>query len=219
MDSIRLEASTGNAQVDQILSGIVGIYETVFPGRVRGYYLAGSYADGSAVPAGSDIDLYLLFKEPLTQEEEEKARRIRRHCERICPVELELPVRSEAHLRENAPGIKCASRLIYGEDIRDAIPLPDFDTYLRQVTQAPLLHSARLRNRGPERSPLRFPLDAPDPSDEFCGYVETKKDPDGREWRSTKPLVHTVGWAATGTIGLEARQEVRDAAKQALSLA
>ena len=53
MAAIALLTSTGQRSVDGILRGVVGLFEAVFPDRVRGYYLGGSYADGTAVPASS----------------------------------------------------------------------------------------------------------------------------------------------------------------------
>lgn len=50
MNEISLINSTGNRQVDDILRGIVGLFEMAFPNRIRGYYLCGSYIDGSAIP-------------------------------------------------------------------------------------------------------------------------------------------------------------------------
>jgi hypothetical protein len=47
MSKIRLQNTTGNSQVDRILQEIVGLYETVFPGYIRAYYVIGSDADGS----------------------------------------------------------------------------------------------------------------------------------------------------------------------------
>jgi len=61
MDSISLENGTGNQLIDNILRGIVGIFEVLFPAQVRGFYLIGSYANRSALPT-SDLDLIIVFK-------------------------------------------------------------------------------------------------------------------------------------------------------------
>jgi Nucleotidyltransferase domain len=77
---IALASSTGQPQIDEIIRGIIGLFETVFPGRIRGCYLVGSYADGSAV-ALSDIDLRVVFKEGFADSaEEEQVRRVRGYC-------------------------------------------------------------------------------------------------------------------------------------------
>jgi hypothetical protein len=61
MKSISLLHSTGHREVDGILEGVVGLFELLFPGRVSGYYLTGSFSDGTAIP-GSDIDMSVLFR-------------------------------------------------------------------------------------------------------------------------------------------------------------
>ena len=61
MDSISLENYTGNQLIDNILRGIVGIFEALFPDQIRGCYLIGSYANRSALPT-SDLDLIIIFK-------------------------------------------------------------------------------------------------------------------------------------------------------------
>jgi len=53
---ITLLNTTGHQRIDDIIRGLIGIFEAAFPDRIRAYYLAGSYADGSAVPL-SDIDI------------------------------------------------------------------------------------------------------------------------------------------------------------------
>ena len=44
-----LRNATGDEKVDEILRGCIGLFEAAVPGRVAGYYLAGSYADGTSV--------------------------------------------------------------------------------------------------------------------------------------------------------------------------
>jgi hypothetical protein len=59
---ITLDYSTKNPKVDRILQGTIGIFEQVFPDRIRGYYLRGSHGNGSNI-TNSDLDLYAIFKE------------------------------------------------------------------------------------------------------------------------------------------------------------
>jgi predicted nucleotidyltransferase len=61
MPPIPLLATTGHPRIDATLRGIIGLYEIVFPGRISGYYVIGSYADGNPVPT-SDLDGLILFK-------------------------------------------------------------------------------------------------------------------------------------------------------------
>ncbi|MEO7910884.1 MAG: nucleotidyltransferase domain-containing protein, partial [Roseiflexaceae bacterium] len=58
---IELSTSSGSQPADNALRGLVGVFELHFPGRIRAYYVEGSYADRTAI-ATSDIDLVLIFK-------------------------------------------------------------------------------------------------------------------------------------------------------------
>jgi hypothetical protein len=47
-DLLRLPRTcAGDGAIDRVLSGFVGAFEAAFPGRVRAYTIAGSYAEGS----------------------------------------------------------------------------------------------------------------------------------------------------------------------------
>ena len=69
MSEIALLHSTGNPKADAVTRGVIGILERVFADRVGGYYLVGSYADGSYVST-SDLDVVPIFKGSMTGEEE-----------------------------------------------------------------------------------------------------------------------------------------------------
>ncbi len=60
MDRIRLVETTAHPFVDEYLCGLIGLFETVFPDRIRAYYLIGSFATGGAI-ASSDVDLRVIF--------------------------------------------------------------------------------------------------------------------------------------------------------------
>src|SRR5687768_4900661 len=95
MEPVTLHVSSGEQRVDEILRGFVGVMETVFPDRVRSYYLTGSFADRQAKP-GSDIDLCLLVRGGFQDaEEEEQATQIVRSCALISPVELDVALLGE----------------------------------------------------------------------------------------------------------------------------
>ncbi|HEX8730918.1 MAG TPA: nucleotidyltransferase domain-containing protein [Ktedonobacterales bacterium] len=59
---------TGIDAIDRIIRGVVMAFAASLPGRSRGAYLLGSYAEGGVV-AMSDIDLLLLFSGALAEEE------------------------------------------------------------------------------------------------------------------------------------------------------
>lgn len=48
INDITLRLTTGDSEVDALLRSVVGAFEAAFPGQVRGYYLAGSYAKGTS---------------------------------------------------------------------------------------------------------------------------------------------------------------------------
>lgn len=165
----------GVSAIDNVLSQLVERYESRFPGRVRAYYLAGSYLDGKAV-AGSDIDLYVLFKDAfLSDDEAEQAEKLVLDCAGLTPLRLDLSARSEethASLRSyTRVAIKQHSLLLYGEDTRAAMSLPDHEEYRREATEMALEFLLRQRKTGT----LIYPLAYPDPAGPFFGYDQPQQ--------------------------------------------
>ena len=216
MAEITLLTSTGNRQVDDILRGVIGVFEAAFPGRTRAYYLVGSYADGTAL-AESDIDFGVLFKGRIEEEEAQKAWQLSQSCALISPVYLDFMAAGENEfLHADDVTLKLASQLIYGEDIREAIQRPSLEAYIRHCTSGTFtIASARLR----ERDVIVYPLDYPDPSGEFFGYPrEPAADGSfGADIGPLKWLVAAVGRAAQSILALQEGQYVatRDACLRA----
>ncbi|MEV0289544.1 MULTISPECIES: nucleotidyltransferase domain-containing protein [unclassified Kribbella] len=197
-----LVESTGDPQCDQIVQGVVGIFEVVFPGRVRGVYLRGSRVSGTSV-VGSDLDLFVVFKDRFVDGEYERAKALVSHCARLAPVLLEVVLVGERGLRRPegigiALNLKLSTRLLYGEDIRPELPPYDADTYVRSVVHTPFLSYSY------PRGPLNYPLEHVDPDGPFFGFDQWDGEP------STKLLVGTVGWTATAIVALRSGQYVRD---------
>lgn len=204
---VTLVATTGNERADGALRGVLGIYEVAFPGRIRGGYVEGSFADGTGLDT-SDLDLKLVFKERFASDMEcEAASHLGSACADLSCVELDVSVVDEAGLAEGAhPLFKLASILVYGEDMRDRVPLISIEAWTRNRMHAAYwLMNVVLGRPVPVRRPLRYP----DPDDEFRGYVQRMvRLPDGHEAPSTRDLIRTTGWAATALIALRARQYV-----------
>jgi hypothetical protein len=206
MDTIKLLYSTGDDQADTILRGIIGVWESVFPDRIRGYYLTGSYSDGSATTA-SDLDLYILFKNSyLGTSETDKAQQLCEYCESISPiVYVDMGYLSEERVQQadrvsDALRLKFSSRLLYGEDSRDRIAATPDARYVRDAMHIPYYGSKFGR---PDLDVLTFPLDYPDPQGEFYGYDGwTFAAGDSPEQAGTKMLVVIVGRIATALIAL-----------------
>jgi predicted nucleotidyltransferase len=195
MDSLLF--STGSSDIDQLLVQVITRFETSFPGSLRACFLAGSYAEGHAIPT-SDVDLFIVFKGRFKPGEQEAARTLKNECVQESAIHLELAVGDEVELQEmNRLPLKLSSRLLYGEDIRPHIQLPDMETYIRSSASKVIRYSGPILRR---RASLTLPLDYPDPFDEFFGYLQPG---DGSKW-----LTALVGAIATARIAAEARQYV-----------
>src|SRR3954462_4804767 len=101
MTMLSLLTSTGDDRADAILCGVVGLWEAVFPDRIRGYYLSGSYANATATPT-SDLDLTILFKDHYRdQAESDLAQQIGESHEALHPgFFVEWGYLSEASLQQ-----------------------------------------------------------------------------------------------------------------------
>ena len=201
-----LTHATGHALADHILSGLIGIWESVFPGRVRAYYLLGSYRDGSATPS-SDLDVGILFKDSfLTTDETDHAQRLCEHCEALHPaIAVDLWYLSEARAQDAdrvaiALQLKFASTLLVGDDTRDQLVAQPDERYVRDAMHIPYFGS---RFGRPDVEVLRYPLKYPDPAGEFYGYDGwTVPAVNGAEQPSAKMLVTIVSRIATALIAL-----------------
>lgn len=190
-----LRFSTGHPRIDTILRGAVGIFEAAFPDRIRGYYLFGSWVDGSAV-ASSDLDLFVVFKEDfLDRQETDRARRLWHACSRLSAVPCDLLAFSEHHLfAEGHFRLKSASILLYGEDMRERMPTLSLEAYLHAYAHAPCACMSEVLRRA---DMLVHPLDYPDPNGEFFGYDYDDPRTGKNGARSIKGWVNTICWAAT----------------------
>ena len=202
MENISLLNSTDNQRVDNILRGVIGIFETIFSDRIRGYYLVGSYADGTAVST-SDIDMKILFKNRFRDNtERKKSQQICEYCfGLISPIAGDVTARDEETAFSSSTlqlRIKAGSLLIYGEDIRNQISLPPLDQHIRDVMFRAYVFCFTDRLR-PNLKARVYPLDYPDPADEFYGY--TYKN-------GTTVFASVVGAGATAIVASRARKYV-----------
>jgi predicted nucleotidyltransferase len=173
MTLLTLLSSTGDARADIILRGAVSLWERVFPQRIRGYYLSGSYANATATPT-SDLDLTILFKDSNhDQAESDLAQELCEAIEALHPaIFLDMGYLSEQSLQQAdrvsaALQLKLSSRPIYGEDIRAQITATPDARYVRDSMHIPYCGS---RYGRPQLDVLVFPLDYPDPKGHFYGY-------------------------------------------------
>ena len=166
ISSIELLASTGNPQVDAILRGLLGIYQTVFPERLRCLYIVGSYSDGSAV-LGSDLDLGVVFTEPLASEHLAQFRQINQSLALISPVRLDCGTVTPERFTNGIPAGLKSALIVYGEDVFAGMSLEPVEAALRRGMSNTFhsLYVLRQRDEG-----LVYPLNYPDPTGEYYGY-------------------------------------------------
>lgn len=196
---------TGDRRVDEILKGVIGVFEAQFPGRVESYYLEGSHGGEQAVTT-SDIDLTLLFKTQPDALETRRIARAREACQRLCP-QLDIRVRGlDLARRFGAYSFNVRGRLLRGREVRDQVPLLPLEDYLRTCLHAPYYFMcANLRGR----RGLPFPLAYPDPEGEFFGYdTPLRRTLDGVERPGTKDFVVAIVWAARALALLVARRHL-----------
>jgi len=203
---IELRNTTGNALTDDVMRGTIGLCELCFPNRVRGYYIVGSYGDRTAV-SSSDLDLDVVFKGSMVDGERQRLAWLEDHLRLVSPIDIDFGLVGEQYLFEHGDAIvKIAGRCVYGEDILEQIPLLPLDQYVRQCMHRPYRFFASMRNN-PDVLP--FPMQFPDPDDEWGGYARRMvRLADGTEHPTTKNMVVSAGWAATAIIALRAGQYV-----------
>lgn len=199
---VQLVSSTGHPRADEILRGFVSLFETLFPGRLRSYYLVGSYRSRLS-GAASDLDLHILARNDLGISEGSAMRKVGEACSRISSIPLDLLFMGEDEaLRLGNVVLKKEGMLLYGEDLLDRMPWTPFELHLRRVTHNAWRTSAWIRRR----DRLVFPLTCPDPKGDFLGYDSlTLRTVDGSEMRALKGLLGCVFPPAKALIMAAAR--------------
>jgi hypothetical protein len=218
---MELRASTGVEHLDALLRSLIALFERSFPTRIRSYYLGGSYSDGTAVghdqsPNSSDVDLFVIFRGTVAEDEHATFQHLVAQCRLTSPVQVDAYAYSEDDLlqkpRPDATQISFlsaliqeASVLVYGEDMRTDLPPVAFPRYVLDVIESGVFHLGIPRQRGglayPLVSPLPFPLAYPDATDEFYGYEAVPARPDAPH--GTRVLVALTAWIATLILALE----------------
>ena len=202
---ITLRQKTGNPAIDAMLIELITEFEAKLPGRISGYYVLGSYADGSGVKS-SDLDIDLLLN-PCPPEDRQSAQELAQIWIERSFVELEIELEEKELLRQGVPpNFKYGSTLLYGEDVRDDLPLLSLPVWTRDRMHSSYWRTVHLFGRS---TPIRFPLEYPDPQGEFFGYdARLLRLKDGREVPCTRDLIRLVGWSATGLLAWKAGKYV-----------
>lgn len=194
--------STGDRQVDEVLSGIVGEFEGLFPGRIRGFYLLGSYAAGRPTPT-SDIDLIILFREQFADAEKDAAAELSQSLEATSTLQLDIEAVPEEELNPiHAVGILQGGVIVYGEDFTEALPTQEDYAWALVEDVCSLIRRLRWRD-----DLVSYPVQLPHPQSEFFGYeIKSIKTRDGSTVPSSKALSMITGWAASAVVAIQGRQ-------------
>ena len=213
--------TTGIEPLDDFLRGLIAHFETTFPTRIRSYYLGGSYSDGTAVghdfsPNSSDVDLFIIFRGTVVADESATFEGLVAECRRDLPVQVDAHAYSEDDLfhqpRKDATQIsflnaliKVAGVLVYGDDLRAALPTVPFSRYVLDVIESGIFCVGIPRQREalayPLVTPLVSPLAYPNPVGEFYGYEMVPARPEAPP--GTRALVALTAWVATLILALE----------------
>jgi hypothetical protein len=217
---IELRTSTGVESLDDLLRGLITLFEMSFPARIRSYYLGGSHSDGTAVghdrsPNSSDVDLFVIFRGTVEEAESATFHRLLEACQLISPISLDAQAYSEDDLLQQ-PGpeatqmsflsalIQVAGMLVYGDDLRPLLPPVPFSRYVLDVIESGVFHLGIPRQKEglayPLVTPLSPPLAYPDPDGDFYGYDVVPARPDAPH--GTRVLVALTAWIATLILAL-----------------
>jgi nucleotidyltransferase-like protein len=205
--AIDLDFRTGNEMVDAGLHRVVNRLEQDFPRRVVGYYLRGSFADGTANDL-SDVDLAVVTKEVAD------SLSVSRAIQWVAPswptfetVALSVSQLNDRNIADLLVGIKWGSQLLHGEEVRERI-IPQEHDYTRAVIRQCRAGIAMLRDAVSVQQPLNYP----DPDGQFFGYeatvVEGKKAVRKLRWyrpgttEGTKEFASVVARCATGLVAV-----------------
>jgi len=205
MATFALTTTTGIQQIDAILYGTIGILETAVPGRIKSYYLHGSFADGTG-NANSDIDLFIVAHGTFTAEERSKIQQLALSASKFSAFFIEIIALNEnIILQQGHYRVKAASQLIWGEDIRPQLPEQSLEQYLQFYAHFPFTYLASmLRNS----DSVTLPLDYPEASGEFFGYDQQLLPPENTPRHNIKKLVTGACWSASVLLAWQAGQFV-----------
>ena len=201
-----LVATTGSKQMDALVTDTLTRILAALPGRLRAVYALGSYADSSAV-ATSDLDLVFVVAGRFRDGERARIQALLIECAAQAEGELDGEAVHEASLQAGVtPTLKLGSRLLWGEDVRERLPLMPLPVWTRDRMHTSYWRLAGLFGRP---LPLTIPLDYPAPDDVFYGYSRRPVHlPGGELAPGTRDLMRAVGWMATALLAYQAGEYV-----------
>ena len=200
--TVSLLYATGTPEVDRLIGGFVALCELQFPERVRGYFLAGSYLDGTAVSA-SDLDIIVVFSETASGEELEAFWRMHYQVNLLSPVTFGAAPISESTLAKGVLAHLKETKVLYGEDVIKTFPSVSHEVALRRFISGSL---KLLKSFHGVKEPLSLPLHFPDKDAAYYGFdFSSTVTPKGE--KSVKRLVNLVARITASLLVLETNRQ------------
>lgn len=192
-----LNYKTSDERLNQRLAALINILELIFPERIRAYYLSGSALNGTMVKH-SDLDVIAVFRGEFADGEADKLRMVRRDLTALSEVRYDIVPRCEAQLkREGVTGLKLATAFLYGDDLRDEIPLEPVAKFRHDVLHGFVYYARELRGHIDQ---LKYPLTCPDAADFYYGYT-TFGNWDGTAYTAgTRIIINCITLGATARV-------------------
>jgi hypothetical protein len=189
-------------EIRRIVECAVRCLERVAPGSFFAYYLTGSQADGTAVPA-SDVDLVALAR---TQEscQAERLLEAKLACSENSPVRVSVQIQNlelVARSQRSLALLRWGSVLLLGEDCRAQLPALDIEGFTREAVSL----SRCFMTLGRTGNGSSFPLRHPDEDDEFYGrtQVTVRSLYQSSPQQGTKELIKGILWSVTALLAVQ----------------
>lgn len=142
-----------------------------------------------------------VFKGACTEGEADKLRLVRRWLTALSDVRYDIVPKCEADLMETGTtGLKLATELLYGEDVREMIPLEPVETFLHDVVAGFVAYGRELRGNVAR---LEYPVRCPDAADYLYGYTDYGNW-NGRDYSAgTRTILSCMTLGATARVLME----------------
>ncbi len=196
--------SASDSSWRQELEDLLNTVDYIFPNAVRSVYLHGSRAEGSAL-ADSDVDLSVVVRSTTDMARVRQMigrRTLSNHVRLDANVDT-LEMLAYPAWAFLAARIKLSGSPIRGDDVRDQLALPSYQSFKAVVFEQVCKGIGMLRDLdliGLKQMPR--PVGYPDPSREFLGYEIVRK----RDWypisttSGTKELVAVATYCASAWV-------------------
>ncbi|MCA9913828.1 MAG: nucleotidyltransferase domain-containing protein [Anaerolineae bacterium] len=155
--------------MQQLVHNIADMVVAVFGDRILSVYLGGSFSRGQLTET-SDLDMNVVFRGSLSDEEYEHFMTVRTALQPFSPLRLEMYPTDESKIKSRPADASTRSSIcLYGEDFLPDVPALTIEAFAMRSMHKAIHYMTVLRGR-PNRNPL--PLDYPDATQSYYGYTQ-----------------------------------------------